>query len=136
MQIPDRYLGIHIQQRRKRGRSSLKSSELGDAGEARCRARLELQAQYKVPQVKKFGFVKPTHVDMVDDGRSRLMYFNLNHLHLAQRRPSRRSGVRRQSAYVCVWRNVGRVWRNVNIDVRRRNDFGYHCTEAYCTKAI
>ena len=85
MQIPDRYLGIHIQQRCKCGRPSLKSSELGDAGEARCRARLELQAQCNVPQVKKFGFVKPTHVDMVDDGRSRLMYFNLNHLHLAHR---------------------------------------------------
>ena len=44
-----------------------------------------IRDRYKVPQVKKFGFVKPTHVDMVDDGRSLLMYFNLNHLHLAHR---------------------------------------------------
>ena len=27
------------------------ASELGDVGEAKCRARLELQAQYKIPQV-------------------------------------------------------------------------------------
>ena len=69
-QIPDRYLGMHVQQRRKRGRPSKKPSELGDAGEARCRARLKLQAQYKVPQVQKFVFVTgPIHVDIVDHGR-------------------------------------------------------------------
>ncbi len=60
----DRYLGMHIQQRRKRGRPSKKSSELGDAGEARCRARLELQAQYKVPQVVKF-LLEPAHCLML-----------------------------------------------------------------------
>ena len=57
---------MHVQQRRKRGCPSKKPSELGDAGEARCRARLELQAQYKVPQVQKFVFVTgPIHVDIV-----------------------------------------------------------------------
>ena len=69
-QIPDRYLSMHAQQRRKCGRPSKKASELGDAGKARCRARLELQAQYKVPQVQKFVFViAPIHVDIVDHGR-------------------------------------------------------------------
>ena len=48
---PDRYLGTHIQQRRKRGRPSAKASEIGDVGEAWCRARLSLQEQYKAPQV-------------------------------------------------------------------------------------
>ena len=48
---PDRYLGTHFQRRRKRGRPSAKASEVGDAGEARCRARLSLQEQYKAPQV-------------------------------------------------------------------------------------
>ena len=53
---PDRYLGTHFHQRRKRRRPSAKASELGDAGVARSRARVSLQEQYKAPQVYSFLF--------------------------------------------------------------------------------
>ena len=59
--VPDRYLGLHVQQRRRRGRPCAKASEIGDVGEAKCRARLELQAQYKAPKVMCFGFKCCSH---------------------------------------------------------------------------
>ena len=49
--IPRKYLGITLQNRRKRGRPSTKGSEVGDEGEARCRARQELHSQYKPAKV-------------------------------------------------------------------------------------
>jgi hypothetical protein len=51
IQVPSKYLGITVQQRRKRGRPTSKASELGDVGEARARERLALQKEYSHPKV-------------------------------------------------------------------------------------
>jgi len=51
IRVPALSLGITVQSRRKRGRPSVKASEVGDAGEARARARIELQEQYELPRV-------------------------------------------------------------------------------------
>lgn len=51
IKVPASSLGVTIQSRRKRGRPSAKGSDLGDAGEARARARLALQSEYRVPKV-------------------------------------------------------------------------------------
>ena len=56
IKVPASSLGITIQSRRKRGRPSTKGSELGDAGEARARARLALQSEYRVPKVSLYMF--------------------------------------------------------------------------------
>ena len=52
IQVPRHYLGGTIQQRRKRGRPSKKGSEIGDMAEAKARARIELQSEYKLPKVR------------------------------------------------------------------------------------
>ena len=54
IKVPISCLGITIQSRRRRGRPSGKGSELGDAGEARARARLALQSEYRVPKVSVY----------------------------------------------------------------------------------
>ena len=48
IRVPALSLGVTVQSRRKRGRPSLKASEVSDAGEARARARIELQEQYEL----------------------------------------------------------------------------------------
>ena len=49
--VPDIYRGDPVHQRRRRGRPSAKSTELGDEGEVRARERIALQEQYVMPQV-------------------------------------------------------------------------------------
>ena len=49
--VPSKNLGITLQCRRARGRPSTKGSEVGDAGEARARARIALQTEYRAPKV-------------------------------------------------------------------------------------
>ena len=51
IKVPSKYRAATVQQRRKRGRPSPKATELGDEGEAKARARIELQKQYIPPQV-------------------------------------------------------------------------------------
>ena len=51
IKIPSRYIGITIQQRRRRGRPGVKGSEVGDMEEAKASARIELQKQYKLQKV-------------------------------------------------------------------------------------
>ena len=51
IRVPSKNLGITLQRRRARGRPSTKGSEVGDAGEARARARIALQAEYRAPKV-------------------------------------------------------------------------------------
>ena len=48
--VPSKNLGTTLQRRRARGRLSTKGSEVGDAGEARARARIVLQAEYRAPR--------------------------------------------------------------------------------------
>ena len=49
--VPGIYRGDPVHQRRRRGRPSAKSTELGDEGEVRARDRIALQDQYVLPQV-------------------------------------------------------------------------------------
>ena len=49
--LPGEYHGDTVQQRRKRGRPTAKSTELGDEGEVRARDRIALQKQYVPPKV-------------------------------------------------------------------------------------
>ena len=49
--VPALNLGVTVQSRRKRGRPSIKASEIGDAGEARARARIQLQEEHRLPRV-------------------------------------------------------------------------------------
>ena len=55
--VPVNYIGETVQQRRWRGRPSVKGSEVGDAGEARARARIELQKEYQLPKVPRCNTV-------------------------------------------------------------------------------
>jgi hypothetical protein len=50
IQVPKKYLGITLQNRRKRGRPAGKE-QMGDLEAAKCRAYTELQQQYQVPKV-------------------------------------------------------------------------------------
>lgn len=52
IKIPSKYLGITLQQRRRRGRPSKRGSEVGDMGEARARIRIQLQREYVAPKVR------------------------------------------------------------------------------------
>jgi len=59
IRVPGKYRAETVQQRRKRGRPSAGACEVGDAGEARARARIALQQQYIPPQVWQFHTFRP-----------------------------------------------------------------------------
>jgi hypothetical protein len=53
IRLPKQYLGITLQNRRKRGRPAGKE-KIGDQEGAKCRAHQELQLKYQVPKVHSF----------------------------------------------------------------------------------
>ena len=67
--VPAIYRGDPVHQRRRRGRPTAKSTELGDDGEVRARDRIALQEQYVMPQVLSVKFnisVSPDHYFLGD----------------------------------------------------------------------